>query len=245
MDSGLQTLQKNLAEAFNIKEVDKRLKERQGQATAPVAQEEAPVAVPVDLYRTKTNKTFENSKKKFPNGSTALVKAVVKAIITGDGGPQGLARAFRRANEDIELYKSRGEGDRAEIAKQQYMEEKFLPAVETVIRYTSPDELLNSKEALSSLDDYAIGTGKMSGYTASYVKSAYGNVLGEDLESRFGESDASVRDAVRRIVALSDEGEIRVAVGIARKIKKQIDNGDHMASDDDYALIGRVVAYAD
>ena len=138
-----------------------------------------------------------------------------------------------------EYYKDKGEKDRQEIAKQQYMEEHFIPAIEVVVNYTSPDELLNCSEALKALDKYALGVGRTAGYTAAYVRQAYGDQLGQVN----GKSDAVVIDEVRRIKKLADKGEIRVAVGIASRIKKQIDNGDRMADDDDYALIGRVAAY--
>ena len=185
--------------------------------------------VPVDLYQRDETRRIENAKKKFPKGSSKLVKATVAAIIDGDGVPMaGLAYARKRAEDDSESLIRRGEKQRANIVIQQYMQEKFLPAVEAVIEYTSPDELLNSKEALDILD------------TASYVRQAYGNQLGQ----KEGASDPAVRDAVRKIVMLSNNDEISTAIGMAKKMKRQIDEGEHIASDDDYALIGRVVAYA-
>lgn len=197
--------------------------------------------IPVDLYQRDETRRIENAKKKFPNGSSKLVKATVAAIIDGDGVPMaGLAYARKRAEDDSESLMKRGEKQRANIVIQQYMQEKFLPAVEAVIEYTSPDELLNSKEALDILDKMALGLGSMSGYTASYVRQAYGNQLGQ----KEGASDPAVRDAVRKIVMLSNNDEISTAIGMAKKMKRQIDEGEHIASDDDYALIGRVVAYA-
>lgn len=252
MEQGLENLKENLDEAFNIDAVNRRLEKRQKeqeaqqQADASQAQPNGVfIPLPIDLYKHNNNKRVRNERKTYPNGSSTLVNEVVKAIINGDGGPGGLARARRRAKGDIETFRRRGEDERAEIMARQYMEESFLPAIEVVIRYTSPDELLNNKEALKSLDKMALGTGRMDGYTASYIREAYGAQLGQDLESRFGGSDANVADAVRRIKDLSYTGDVRVAVGIARRIKKQIDEGRAMASDDDYDVIGRVVAYAD
>ena len=138
----------------------------------------------------------------------------------------------------------KGEPGRAELAAKQYMEDRFLPAVEAIIRFSSPDELLNCKEALRTLDKYALGTGSMSGYTASYVRSAYGDLLGKDLDNRFDKSDPSISQMVMRVRVLSDKGDIRNAIGVAKQAKKQIDNGENMASEDDYELISRVVAYA-
>ena len=107
--------------------------------------------VPVDIYQRDATRRAENAKKKFPKGSSKLVKATVAAIIDGDGVPTaGLAYARKRAEDDSEALAKRGEEQRANIVIQQYMQESFLPAIEAVINYTSPDELLNSKEALDT-----------------------------------------------------------------------------------------------
>lgn len=123
------------------------------------------------------------------------------------------------------------------------MEENFLPAVEVVIRYTSPDELLNCKEALSALDKYAMSVGSSDGYTAAYVRQAYGDLLGQDLNGSADRSDPYVVERVRVIKFLSDNDDIRASVSAARQLKKQIDDGIHIASDDDYELIGRVANF--
>jgi hypothetical protein len=120
------------------------------------------------------------------------------------------------------------------------MQEKFLPAVEAVINYASPDELLNCREALSALDKMAIGVGSMKGYTASYVRQAYGNALGQ----KEGDSDPTVTEMMRRIKSLVRDDQYRTAIGMAKKLKKQIDDGQHIASAEDYDVIGRMVAYA-
>jgi hypothetical protein len=200
----------------------------------------------VDMYQQDVNNMRTEQKKTRPRGSSPIVLASAKAVISGDGVPAaGLAQAYKRAKEDRDMLKSKGEPGRADIVVNQYMEEHFLPAVETIIRYSSPDELLNCKSALSALDKLALGTGSMVGYTASYVRSAYGDLLGKDLDSRFEQSDPAVRDSVQRIKALSASDKIRSAIGVAKQIKKQIDDGECIASEDDYGIIARVVAYAD
>lgn len=196
---------------------------------------------PVDIYRLNANARYEESQKSRPKGSSKLVKAVTKSIIDGDGYADGLARAKRRAEDDSDMLASKGERARAKMMRLQYMEEHFLPAVEAVVNYTSPDELLNCREALSALDGMALGDGAMKGYTASYVRQAYKNQLGQ----KQGESDPAVVDVVRRILMLVDDDQYRTAVGLAKKIKKSIDDGENIASDDDYSLIGRIVAYTD
>lgn len=195
---------------------------------------------PVDIYQRDATRQYEESKKSYPKGSSSLVKAVTKAIINGDDGGDSLARARKRAEDDSEALKAQGYKDRAEIVKQQYMEEKFLPAIEAVINYSSPDELLNSKEALSALDKMAMGVGSMRGYTAAYVRQAYGDQLGQ----KEGGSDPTVVDMVRRIKSLVKDDQYRTAIGMAVKLKKQIDAGQHIASDEDYDLLGRMVAYS-
>ena len=119
------------------------------------------------------------------------------------------------------------------------MQEYFLPAVEIVVNSTSPDEVLNSKKALEELDKYVLLEGAGKGYTASYIRQAYGNQLGQ----KEGRSDDSIRSGVMRINALLDNGEIRTAVGIANDLKKRIDEGSAQADDIDYELIGRIVSY--
>lgn len=241
MDDIAETLKNNLRKAFNMDAVDKRLAERekQQQAQAQAAAPAVPQPKPTDIYRLKANAQFNESKKSRPKGSPALVRAVTKSVIEGDSG-EGLAVAKKIAESDIDSLKAKGEKGRANMLTRQYMEERFLPAVEVVVNYCSPDELLNCKEALSALDKMALGTGSMSGYTAAYVRQAYGDQLGQ----RQGGSDPTVIDQMRRIRMLVGADQIRTAVGLAQKIKKKIDEGEHSASDEDYALLGRMVAYA-
>ena len=192
----------------------------------------------MDVYQRNRDHIRDINKKQFPNGSNKVVSMSTYAVIDGIGA-EGLAKAYRRAKEDMESLKARGERDRAEVRRQQYMQENFLPAVEIVVNSTSPDEVLNSKRALSELDKYALLEGSGKGYTASYIRQAYGNQLG----NKEGHSDASVRSEVMRLNALLDDGQVRTAFGLANKLKDKIDRGDAQADDIDYELIGRVVAY--
>lgn len=229
MNDDFAAINERLRETFNIKDDEK----------------EVVGYKPIDIYKQQTSRSRTEQKKTRPRGSSPIVLASAKAVISGDGMPAaGLAQAYKRAKDDRDMLKAKGEPGRADIVVNQYMEEHFLPAVETIIRYSSPDELLNCKPALSALDKLALGTGSMVSYTASYVRSAYGDLLGKDLDNRFGQSDAAVRDSVNRIKALSASDKIRSAIGVAKQIKKQIDDGECIASEDDYDIIGRVVAYA-
>ena len=202
-------------------------------------------AAPTDLYKRNAVSARAEQKKRRPNGSAAVVKAVTKSVVTGDGQRgAGLSPAYKKARDDSDFFKKRGEEDRAEIVRNQYMEEHFLPAVEAVIAYSSPDELLNCREALAALDQYALGIGKTNGYTAQYVRSAYGNALGEDYSARTGKSDDYITRIVYRIKMLANGGSNREAISLAVSAKKDIDEGTHIASDGDYALIGRVASFA-
>lgn len=194
----------------------------------------------VDIYQRNVDRGTLVNQKSFPKGSSRAVDMSLYAVIDGVGA-EGLAHAYHEAKEDIDTLKERGERGRAEVRRNQYMQEFFLPAVEIVVNSTSPDEVLNSKRALDMLDKYALvapgGSGK--GYTATYIRQAYGNQLGQQT----GRSDASVRSDVMRINAMLDSGQTRTAVGVANKIKDKIDRGDAMADDIDYELISRVVSF--
>ena len=162
----------------------------------------------------------------------------VYAVIDGVGA-EGLAKAYNKAKEDVAALKDRGERGRAEILRQQYMQENFIPAVEIVVNATSPDEVLNSERALGELDKYALLEGSGKGYTAAYIRQAYGNQLGRQK----GRSDPSVSSGVMRMNALLDGGDVRAAVGVANDLKDKIDRGDAMADDIDYETIARVVSF--
>lgn len=197
-----------------------------------------PIFRPIDIYQRNQDRLYEVSRKSFPKGSNAIVNAATLSVIDGNGG-EGLAHAYKKAKEDIETLKNRGEKGRVELRRRQYMDEYFLPALEIVINSASPDELLTNESALKELDKYVLLEGLGRGYTASYIRQAYGNQLGQ-VEGR---SDASVRSGIQRLNLLLDNAQIRTAFGLANKLKEQIDKGDAMADDASYDLISRIVTY--
>lgn len=197
---------------------------------------------PVDIYQRDAAARLEESKKRRPRGSSARVIAVTNKVIDGDGSI-GLAKRYDEAEDMVEELVDQGERARADIARKQYMEDVFIPAIETVIRFTTPDEVLNCKEALSALDKYALGAGSMKGYSASYIRQAYGDLLGKDIEDKFGASDPFVHEAIMRIKSLVFMDNIRSAVGLAKQTKERVDKGEHMASEDDYSLLSRVANF--
>lgn len=212
----------------DIKEADKK-----GAQKAP----EAPIET-VDIYQRNQDRMNDVNQKNFPKGSSAAVNMSVHAVVDGVGA-EGLAKAYKRAQDDVSALKAQGERGRAELRRQQYMQEDFLPAVEIVVNSTTPDEVLNSKKALDTFDKYVLLEGAGKGYTATYIRQSYGDQLGR----REGVSDSTVKNDVMRINALLDGGQIRTAIGVANKLKEKIDRGDAMADDVDYELIGRVVSF--
>lgn len=195
---------------------------------------------PIDIYRNNQRKRIADARKEFPKGSRTLVKYVTETVINGGDRAEGLAHSKKRAEDDSEVLKAQGYKDRANIRLNQYIEEKFLPAIEIVVNSTSPDEVLNCKEALSAFDKMALGVGSMNGYTAAYIRQAYGDQLGRTR----GDADPSAIDEMRRIRMLISDDQIRTAIGMAQRLKRKVDNGETIVEPEDYAILGRIVAYA-
>jgi len=229
-----QEAKQRLYDSFGMNKVEKALSKRAEQQTTP----SEPVPEPVDIYQRNQDRIREVNQKSYPRGSSTIVNTAVYSVIDGAGG-EGLARAYKKAKEEVDTLKDMDERGRADLRRQQYMQEYFLPAVELVVNSASPDEVLNSKQALADLDKYALLEGSGKGYTATYIRQAYGNQLGQ-VEGR---SDASVRSGMQRLNMLLDQGQIRTAVGLANRLKKQVDKGEAQATDEDYELVSRVVAY--
>lgn len=229
-----------LYSSFDVEAMEKRAQKAMQERLASQPVQPAPPAPPepIDIYQRNRSTIQDVAAKSFPKGSSAIVNTSVEAVLDGMGA-EGLIRAFKRAQSDANALKERGERGRAEIRRKQYMEENFLPAVEIVVNSTSPDEVLANADALKELDKYVLLEGPGKGYTASYIRQAYGNQLGQ-VEGR---SDDAVRSGVMRLNSLLDAGELRTAFGVASKLKKQIDRGEHISDDIDYEMIGRVVAY--
>lgn len=229
-----QEATQRLYNSFGMDKVEKDLAKRAEQQ----AIQTEPLPEPVDIYQRNQDRIYDVSQKSYPKGSSHTVNMSVYSVIDGVGA-EGLAKAYKRAQDDVDALKDQGERGRAEIRRQQYMQEYFLPAVEIVVNSTSPDEVLNSKQALEELDKYALLEGSGKGYTATYIRQSYGDQLGQVS----GKDDPNVRDAVMRINSLLDGGEIRSAVGLASSLKEKIDRGESMASDISYDLLTRIVSY--
>lgn len=195
----------------------------------------------MDNYQAKSEIATMFKKRSYPRGASADVLFNVDKIINGLDGRSGLKVAFKRAKQQIDQLQAVGDGERARIAQEQYMRDSFLPAVETMMMLSPIDEVLNATTALNKLDEFALvdgGSGK--GYSAAYIRKMYPEKQG--LVKSI--SDSVVRDAVREIRHLVSMDAIRSAVGKASKIKRQIDMGEHMASDEDYEILDKVVSRA-
>ena len=186
----------------------------------------------IDIVQAQRGVAREYSEKQFPHGARAQVLATVQDVINGVG-TDSLGQAYKRAKDDVEVLDKMGDHRRAQIIKNQYMQERFLPAVEVVVNFTSPDELLNCKKGLDTLDKYALGVGSMSGYTAAYVREAYGDALGQVQAA----SSPEVSDAVMRINGFLDTDQMVLARSLAKRTKDKVDDGKTIASEEDYNLL--------
>lgn len=192
--------------------------------------EDVSLPQPIDFYDQNRIKMREENKKFYPHGTSTLVRKIADEALSD------LARQKKKAEVDSEYWEERGDKNRAKMVQDQYMEEKFLPAVEMLVISATPDEILNAKDILDGFDKQTFEYGP--GYTASYLRTAYGDQLGNTTNG----SDGYVIDAVERIKALADNAQMRSAYGLAKKVKKEIDNGSHIASDADYDIITRMTS---
>ncbi len=182
----------------------------------------------VDIYKQNVKKRNEKVDKPILRGTSTLTNKIAEETLSE------LAKFEKRTKTDAEYWEQAGDKERAQMVKDQYIEERFLPAVEMVAIASTPDEVLNAKDILKEFDKLSMQYGP--GYTASYLRTAYGDQLG----NASARSDGYVVDAVERIKWLSSMDQIRSAYGLAKKIKDSIDRGEHTSSEDDYELITRV-----
>lgn len=210
-------------------DLDKRIAEANDEFISE--EEEVVTPPPVDILQTQRDIARDYRQKSFPRGSRTQVLATIEDVINGVG-TDSLGQAYERAKADAEAVDKMGDHRRAQIIKNQYMEEHFLPAVEVIVNFTSPDELLNCKKGLDTLDKYALGLGSMSGYTASYVREAYADALGQVQPA----SSPEVYDSVMRLNGFLDSDQMLLARSLAKKMLDKINDGKVIASEDDYNL---------
>lgn len=183
-----------------------------------------------DMYRDREKSRREGDKKGKVHGSSPILKSNAIAAM------HRLEPQFNQFKGAYDYFKEIGERGKANQLREQYQLEDFLPAVEAIVASSTPDEVLNASWVLEKLDEFS-ASGK--GYTEAYLKQAYGDMLGQPV----GNSDGLVTEAVGRIRMLGTKGMTRAAVTEAKNIKKAIDQGENIASEDDYILISRVANY--
>lgn len=185
---------------------------------------------PIDWYQNNVNIRSDMEKKTYPRGASTLTRQIAKEEL------EKLAKLKKRAEMDVKYWESRGDKERAQIAKDQYIEEKFLPTVELVIVASTPDEVLNAKDILKAFDNLSMQYGP--GYTESYIRTAYEDQLG----NTSSQSDGYVRDNIAHIKHLANTDQIRSAYSLAKRIKDEVDKGQHTSSDADYEILTRVAS---
>ena len=221
-------------EAANEKYVDDEVGMFEGNHAA---EEEALSPRPaVDVYNLQMRSRLNEKKRQRPNGAKPRIKSEVEYVVNG-GGTGGLKQAYNIAKSQAEALNKRGDTLRAKMLMEQYMEEKFMPSVEALVRLTSADDVMNSSDALKELDSLVLTVGgNTAGFTRSFVEQLYQQELGTTMPS----SDGHITGVVRRINDLIENDQVRTAVGLATKTLAQIESGQHSADDSDYSLLLKV-----
>lgn len=184
---------------------------------------------PTDYYRSaKRERSSADRKRSY--GSRPYAKKILGRL---QNSP--VKFGYQKAKDDIEYLKSVGDKQRAEMVRQQYMEDYYMPAVDAAIRLGSKADVLGSQDILDMLDSLVIVDGvRPNGYTASFVANLY-----EDGNAP-SQSDIDVVEAVQKITRLCNEGNISSAIGTAKRIKERIDSGNSVAIPEDYEIIQKV-----
>lgn len=193
--------------------------------------EETSVEQPVDLLQQSRN----NRREYQPRGSRGAMPRMKLDLSAID---DNLMYAYKKAKDDSDYYKNIGNRQYANMVRQQYMEDWYLPAVDALIKMNGMGAVQTNKELLRKLDALTLLDGTDgNGYTETFIASMY------TPEGQLEASDRQVQDAVREITYLCETDQIRSAVGKANGIKKRIDAGENVATDEDYEIIQRVALY--
>lgn len=201
------------------------------------AEEEAISPQPkIDLYQMIAQNKLREGNRLRPNGASPKIKNEAELISSG-WNFTGLKRAYKMAKSQVNALMSNGDTLRAKMLMQQYMDEQFLPAVEALVRLTSADNVINSTDVLRKLDSMVLTSGgNPSGFTRSFIEQLYNSELGTTEPT----SDGFIKDAIMRIKAQIENGQIRTAVGVATKALNDVNNGTHSADDSDYSILLKV-----
>lgn len=214
-----------------IDQVNAELFTGAGEEQVSETVEETIVEQPVDLLQQSRDSRREYQ----PRGSRGAMPRMKLDLSAIDGN---LMYAYKKAKDDSDYYKNIGNRQYAYMVRQQYMDDYFLPAVDALIKMNGMGAVQSNKELLRKLDALTLLDGtEGNGYTETFITSMYAP------EGQVEASDGQVQDAVREITYLCETDQIRSAVGKANGIKKRIDAGENVATDEDYEVIQRVALY--
>lgn len=187
---------------------------------------------PNDVYQNRRNEMYD-TKTRNARGAMPRMKLDLSALQDSN-----IKYAHKKALDDSEYYTSICNKQYANMVKQKYMEDEFLPVVDALVRMNGLGAVQSNQQVLSELDGLTLLNGNQGhGYTQAYLASMYG------LEDAVERTDAMVEKAIREIKYLCANDQIRSAVGKANDIKKRIDAGENVASGEDYEVLQRVALY--
>lgn len=187
---------------------------------------------PTDVYQNRRDAMYETPVRS-ARGATPRMKLDLSALQDSN-----IKYAHKKALDDSEYYTSIGNKQYANMVKQKYMEDEFLPVVDAMVRMNGLGAVQSNQQILRELDALTLLDGNEGvGYTQAYLANMYA------LEGAVERSDAMVAKALREIRALCANDQIRTAVGKANDIKRRIDAGENQATGQDYALIQKVALY--
>lgn len=204
----------------------------QRQPVKQVAETIEETMQPTDVYQDRRNAMYETPVRS-ARGATPRMKLDLSALQDSN-----IKYAYKKALDDSEYYTSIGNRQYANMVKQKYMEDEFLPVVDALVRMNGLGAVQSNQQILNELDALTLLDGNQGqGYTQAYLASMY------DLEDAVERTDAMVEKAIREIKYLCANDQIRTAVGKANDIKRRIDAGENQAGADDYELLQRVALY--
>lgn len=187
--------------------------------------------LPVDLADLMRRQRLKESQTPRPIGASPRVKADIEYVA------KKLEREYNMAKDTAKTLTANGDTARARMVQDQYMNDTFLPVLESLTHIVPADELMNASTSLDQLDKYVLTPGGSgAGYARAFLQQLYSDGSGRT-EPR---TDGFVEDAIRRVQWMVADGQIRTAVGLATKTKNAIDKGEHSASKDDYEVLQRV-----
>lgn len=192
-------------------------------------EEEVATPSPRDFYEEYND--LYSSRGESTHGARAKVAIDAEVVLNK------LPMYYKVAKHEADRLEKQGERGLARIARDQYMQEKFMPVVEALVRTNSADALMNASGIMELLDGFAlVGNGRANGFTRSFIRSLYGSEVGGTEPF----SDSVTREGVAELKRLVATDNIRTAIGKATKMLQRIDAGEQSANSDDYEIIQKV-----